>query len=107
MISPYDELIQEWRAQETRDASQVWLSCARQLEAIAACDNEHAAIWRRRWELATGAAEPANLRELDDPELALQYAELQSHRQAIRRREDLLEAQLIACENELNRRETP
>lgn len=112
--NPYDELVAEWRAQAKRRrtgteagaaCATVFDACAKQLKTIAAHDREHAAIWRQRWEIASGAAEPVNLRELTDPELALQYAALQSHRFAIFNREQLLEAELTACENEFSRRE--
>ncbi len=109
-VSPYDALVEEWRGQSDRYrvnepiTAVVFSKCARQLAAASFKDLEHAAIWRQRWEMATGCGEPVDLRQLDDNQLAAHMAALLGHRDAIRQREQTIEAEICAAEMEMEKR---
>lgn len=112
-ISPYADLVEEWRAQAARWLGKgpsgprprtVYNRCATQLEAIEAQDTEHAAIWHQRYHEAIGAEPPADLRALSDVELAARTQSLRGHVDAVRDREKALEAEILACEMERDRR---
>jgi len=113
-ISPYTALALEWRAQAARcraedslvsqAAALTFGGCARQLEAAAAHDFEHAAMWRRRWEIATGYSEPVAVQSLSADEMMVREKELRGDLEAHRERAREIQSALLGLDLERERR---